>query len=166
MALKNLMGKSTAGEARERPADAAPKAAILGSRSVSPVTSIDATTKLTGKIHCKETIRIDGRLKGEVHCDKSVIIGEEGKLDATIEAEEVVVSGTVKGNIAAKRKITLKSTARVTGDLATPGIVIEEGAKLEGRIVIGAEEAQAQPAGRAQRSTEVAAARGATAASA
>ena len=165
MALKNLMGKSTADVARERAVEPAPKAAIPGSRSVAPVTSIDATTQLTGKIHCKETIRIDGRLKGEVRCDKSVIIGEEGKLDATIEADEVVVSGTVKGNIAAKRKITLKETARVTGDLATPGIVIEEGAKLEGRIVIGAEAVEAQPAKRAQRNTEATPAR-ATAASA
>ena len=164
MALKNFMGKSTADVARERAVETAPKAAIPGSRSVAPVTSIDATTKLTGKIYCKETIRIDGRLKGEVKCEKSVIIGEEGKLEATIEADEVVVSGIVKGDIAAKRKITLKQTARVTGDLATPGIVIEEGAKLEGRIVIGAEEAQAQvqPAGRAQRGAEPAASRGTT----
>ena len=160
MALKNLMGKSTTGEPREQAVEAAPKAAIPGARSVAPVTSIDATTKLTGKIYCKETIRIDGRLKGEVHCEKSVIIGEEGKLEATIEADEVTVSGIVKGDIAAKRKITLKQTARVTGDLATPGIVIEEGAKLEGRIVIGAENVQAQPAGRAQRSTEPSASRG------
>ena len=95
MALKNLMGKSTANEPREQAVEATPKAAIPGARSVAPTTSIDATTKLTGKIYCKETIRIDGRLKGEVHCEKSVIIGEEGKLEATIEADEVVVSGIV-----------------------------------------------------------------------
>ena len=157
MALKNLMGKGAANKgaangARERAPEAAPKATIPGSRSVSPVTSIDATTKLNGKLHCKETIRIDGQLKGEVRCAKSVIVGEEGNLQATIEADEVIVSGTVKGDIIAKRKITLQGTARVTGDLSTPGIVIEEGAKLEGRIVIGAEEipAKTQTAERAQ----------------
>ena len=155
MALKNLMGKGAANEARERAPEAAPKATISGSRSVAPVTSIDATTRLSGKLDCKETIRIDGRLKGEVRCAKSVIVGEEGNLQATIEAEEVIVSGTVKGDISAKRKISLLRTARVTGDLATPGIVIEEGAKLEGRIVIGAEQNQAktQTGERAQRST-------------
>jgi cytoskeletal protein CcmA (bactofilin family) len=169
MALKNLMGKSTADEARTPSADEAPKAAIRGSRSVAPVTSIDATTKLTGKIRCKETIRIDGRLKGEVRCEKSVIVGDEAVLDASVHGDEVVVSGTVKGDISAKRKITLKQSARVTGDLATPGIVIEEGAKLEGRIVIGAEEVKAQvqkPATPAQRSSEAATARRATPATA
>ena len=62
-----------------------------------------------------------------------------------------MIAGEVKGDIEAKRKITLEGTARVTGDLATPGIVIEEGAKLEGRIVIGGEEQPApkkQPASR------------------
>ena len=49
----------------------------------------------------------------------------------------------VKGDIVARRKITLQKTARVTGDLRTPGIVIEEGAKLEGRIVIGADAPEA-----------------------
>lgn len=68
-------------------------------------------------------------------------------MEASIQADSVVISGEVRGDIRAKRKITLESAARVTGDLATPGIVIEEGAKLEGRIVIGAEE---QPAAKKQ----------------
>ena len=62
-----------------------------------------------------------------------------------------MIAGDVKGDIEAKRKVTLESSGRVTGDLSTPGIVIEEGAKLEGRIVIGGEEgaaAQKQPAAR------------------
>ena len=53
---------------------------------------------------------------------------------------EIVTSHEVKGDITASRKITLKRSARVVGDLNTPGIVIEEGAKLEGRIMIGSDE--------------------------
>ena len=50
------------------------------------------------------------------------------------------MSGEVRGDITARRKITLQKTARVKGNLCTPGIVIEEGARLRGRIVIGSEE--------------------------
>ena len=68
-------------------------------------------------------------------------------MHASIEGDIVVIAGEVKGDIKARRKITLESTARVTGDLTTPGIVIQEGARLEGRIMIGgappAEAAQA-----------------------
>jgi cytoskeletal protein CcmA (bactofilin family) len=137
MAIKDLIGMS------ERLADG--RSESTGSRTfrvprtVAPATSIDATTQLTGKLRCKDTIRIDGRLKGELTCDKNVIIGEAAVIEASIQADEVIVFGQVKGDVNAKRKITLESTARVAGDLATPGIVIEEGAKLTGRIVIGVE---------------------------
>ena len=67
---------------------------------------------------------------------------ELGGLDQRIAA----VAGEVKGNITARRKITLEPTAVVNGNLCTPGIVIQEGAKLEGRIVIGSEEAPAKAA--------------------
>ena len=69
-----------------------------------------------------------------------MIIGEQANVDASIEADSVIVFGEVKGDVVARRKITLERTARMTGDLATPGIVIEEGAKLKGRIVIGGDE--------------------------
>jgi cytoskeletal protein CcmA (bactofilin family) len=108
-------------------------------RTVAPVTSVDATTDFEGKLRCKETLRIDGRIQGEVECEKAVLVGEGATVKARIEAEEVKISGRVEGDIAARRKITLERTAVVTGDLTTPGIVIEEGAKLKGRIVIGSD---------------------------
>ncbi len=147
MALKDFIGKSETrietGESPERSASVP--------RSVAPVTSVDVSTRLTGKIVCKETLRIDGRVKGEVRCEKTVIIGEQASVEANIDAESVIIFGEVKGDVAAKRKITLERTARMTGNLATPGIVIEEGAKLKGRIVIGGDEPTAtkQPAPRA-----------------
>jgi cytoskeletal protein CcmA (bactofilin family) len=89
-------------------------------------------------------------VEGEVHCDHAVAVGEPARVRASIEADSVVIAGEVKGDIAARSKITLERTARVTGDLCTPGIVIQEGAKLEGRIMIGSDEKSGArtPAGR------------------
>ena len=147
MALKNFM--ATRG-GRDAQADIG-SAQLPGSserppRTVAPSTSIDAKSELKGTLRCKETLRIDGRVKGEVTCDKTVIVGEGGRVHASIVADTVEVSGEVKGDITASCKITLDRTARVTGDLATPGIVIEEGAKLEGRIVIGVDQKPAEQA--------------------
>ncbi len=161
MAFRNLIG----GKANSNPqAKATSKAAMPVPRTVSPPTAVDAGTTISGKLRCRETLRIDGRVKGDVRCDKTVIIGEGGRVEATIQAESVVISGEVKGNVVARCKITLERTARVTGDLETPGIVIEEGAKLEGRIVIGAEAVQAEirPGSLAQRGAQPAASRGTT----
>jgi cytoskeletal protein CcmA (bactofilin family) len=155
MALKNLMGMSEKPTTRPMASggESTPKVTIPAPRTVAPTTSIDATTQLSGKLRCEDTIRIDGRVKGEIRCEKTVIVGQAASIEATIQADTVAISGEVKGDISARRKITLESTARVTGDLATPGIVIEEGAKLEGRIVIGADQ---PPAAQKQRETRAA----------
>ena len=106
---------------------------------------VGASCEFSGKIQSPETIRIDGRVKGEVYCEQTVVVGESASIQAVIHAASIVVSGEVKGDMSATSKIALQKTARVTGDLRTPGIVIEEGAKLEGRIVIGPDEKSAAP---------------------
>jgi len=146
MALKGLIARG------ERGIEMAPKppgpvlAERAAARTVSPSTSVDAATEFEGSLRCKETLRIDGCIKGEVECEKAVLVGEGARVHANIAADEVRAAGTIKGDIKARRKITLEKTAVVTGDLTTPGIVIEEGAKVKGRIVIGSSPAPVQDA--------------------
>ncbi len=145
MAIKEFMARVERGieNATElRPPEPVRPAALV-MRTVAPSTSVDASSELEGRLSCKETLRIDGRIKGEVSCQKMVLIGQGARVYANITADEVQILGLVEGNIAARRKITLERSAVVTGDLTTPGIVIEEGAKLRGRIVIGSD---AEPA--------------------
>jgi cytoskeletal protein CcmA (bactofilin family) len=156
MALKDLVSKGVRAEtgaaSAQSPRAATPPPPAPAPRS-APVALLDASVEFTGTITCQESIRIDGRCKGELYSDHSVIIGEPAVLEMLIEADAVVVAGQVHGDITARRKITLERTARVKGNLCTPGIVIQEGAQLEGRIVIGseAETAQPVPAGPARR---------------
>lgn len=110
--------------------------AAPATRTVAPSTSIDAASEFEGRLRCRDSLRIDGRVKGELVCEKAVLVSEGARVHANIAADEVRISGVVEGNIEARRKITLERTAVVIGDLTTPGIVIEEGAKLKGRIVI------------------------------
>ena len=140
MALKDFMAR---GERGVEAAEAMPRSVLPPvqslPRTVSPSTSVDASSELEGKLRCKQTLRIDGYVKGEVECERTVLVGEGARVFANIAADEVQIAGAVEGNIAARRKITLERTAIVKGNLTTPGIVIEEGAQLSGRIVIGAE---------------------------
>ena len=149
MALKNLMGMA---EGRSE-VQVTTRTSVVPPRTVAPTTAIDSTSEFRGKLRCKETLRIDGKLVGEIRCDKTVIIGEGALVEASIQADSVVVLGEIRGDVVAKRKITLERTARMTGDLSTPGIVIEEGASLLGQLMIGAEmkagtaaKAEARPA--------------------
>ena len=58
-------------------------------------------------------------------------------MNAQVRAESVVIDGEIHGDIEARSEIMLSKTARVYGDIMTEGIVIERGAKVEGRITIG-----------------------------
>jgi cytoskeletal protein CcmA (bactofilin family) len=139
MALKGFMTgwERMDGTAEETPKPVSP--AAPAPRTVAPSTSVDASSEFEGKLRCHQTLRIDGRMKGEIECEKAVLVGEGARVFATIAADEVQIAGVVEGDITARRKITLARTATVIGDLITPGIVIEEGAKLKGRIVIGSD---------------------------
>lgn len=133
MALKDFMTRPEAARP-EPPPPAAPKPSAQGP---THTTYLGASITVTGELYCGESLRIDGTVKGEIHGDQLITVGEKGSVHAAIESDTVVIAGEVQGDITARRKITLESTARVTGDLSTPGIVIQEGARLEGRIVIG-----------------------------
>jgi cytoskeletal protein CcmA (bactofilin family) len=136
MALKDFMARNQ-GPEPTRPEPSSAAAPRPATQSPAYTASLGPTITLTGELRCGESLRIDGSVKGEVHCDQLLTIGEKGSIFASIEGDTVVIAGEVKGDITARRKITLEATARVTGDLTTPGIVIQEGARLEGRIMIG-----------------------------
>ena len=150
MAFKNLMARGE--EDGERSMEITPEPPVRPHQPAPPPSCIGASCEFSGTVQSPETIRIDGRVKGEVHCEQTVIVGESASIQAAIHAASIIISGEVNGDMSATSKITLKKTARVNGDLCTPGIVIEEGAKLEGRIVIGPDEQPAAPKQTAARS--------------
>jgi cytoskeletal protein CcmA (bactofilin family) len=86
-----------------------------------------------GKLTFEGTVRIDGRFKGEVFTDDVLVIGEGAVVEATIDVGEVIIQGTVIGNITAKRSIEIHAPGRVKGDLHTPSLQIDKGVMFEGR---------------------------------
>ena len=86
-----------------------------------------------GKLTFDGTVRIDGRFKGEVFSDDVLVIGEGAHVEAEIDIGEVIIQGTVVGNVKAKRSIEIHAPGRVKGDLTTPSLQIDKGMIFEGR---------------------------------
>jgi Integral membrane protein CcmA involved in cell shape determination len=86
-----------------------------------------------GKLTFEGTVRIDGRFKGEVFTDDVLVIGEGAIVEASLDVGEVIIQGTVIGNITAKRSIEIHAPGRVKGDLTTPTLQIDKGVVFEGR---------------------------------
>ena len=90
-----------------------------------------------GEIQSREDLYIDGEIQGTVDLMESKLtIGPNGKIQATIRAREVVVFGTVQGNVEAAEKIDIRKEAKLVGDIRTARIVIEDGAFFKGSIDI------------------------------
>jgi cytoskeletal protein CcmA (bactofilin family) len=80
---------------------------------------------------------IDGSVEGLVQLDeRKLTVGATAKVTADIIAREVIVYGTVKGNLRAKDRIEIKKDGSVNGDLTTARIMIEDGAYFKGSIEI------------------------------
>src|SRR3954466_5416154 len=73
-----------------------------------------------GKLTFEGSVRIDGRFKGEVFSDDTLVIGEGAVVEAQIDVGDVIIQGTVIGNVTAKRSIEIHDPGRVKGDLHTP----------------------------------------------
>ena len=86
-----------------------------------------------GKLTFEGTVRIDGRFKGEVFSEDILVIGDGAHVEATIDVGEVIIQGTVVGNISAKRTIEIHAPGKVKGDLHTPTLQIDKGVIFEGR---------------------------------
>ena len=90
-------------------------------------------TAFEGKLTFEGTVRVDGKLKGEVFSDDVLIVGEGAYVEAEIDIGEIIIQGTVVGNIRAKRGIEIHAPGRVKGDLHTPSLQIDKGVIFEGR---------------------------------
>src|ERR1700761_290415 len=97
-----------------------------------------------GKLTLEGTVRIDGRFKGEVFSDDVLVIGEGAHVEAEIDIGEVIIQGTVVGNIKAKRSIEIHAPGKVKGDLHTPSLQVDKGVIFEGRSFMEAATQQQQ----------------------
>ena len=98
---------------------------------------LGSSLRVKGDISGTEDLLIDGSVEGLVHLDeRKLTVGATAKLTADVIAGEVVVYGSVKGNVRGKGKIEIKKDGSVNGDLTTAQIIIEDGAYFKGSIEI------------------------------
>lgn len=97
--------------------------------------SIGKSLVINGHIQGKEDLVIDGRLEGNVDLPENrLTVGPTGHVQGGIRAREIVVVGTVQGNLEASERVEIKKGARVIGDLKAQRPVIEDEAYFKGNV--------------------------------
>src|SRR5690349_9684375 len=106
-----------------------------------------------GQIFAREDLTIDGEVEGTVEChEHRLTIGPNARVQAGLKAREIIIQGSIHGNVDATDKIDIKKEAKLVGDIKTSRIVIEDGAYFKGSIDISkaggkASQASAAPQG-------------------
>ncbi len=121
-----------------------PEPRVFKSPAVEPVAAapvshsasrINSGLKITGEVFGESDLVIDGEVNGKVRLSSGrVTVGSSGRVQAEIEAREIVVEGTVQGNLKATESVRLGPAGRVTGSVLTPRIAIDDGARLRGKV--------------------------------
>jgi cytoskeletal protein CcmA (bactofilin family) len=118
--------------------------ATRGSASGSAALGKNVTVK--GQIFAREDLTIDGEVEGTVEChEHRLTIGPNARVQAGLKAREIIIQGSIQGNVDATDKIDIKKEAKLVGDIKTSRIVIEDGAYFKGSIDISKATARPVP---------------------
>ncbi len=99
--------------------------------------SVGKNVTITGQIYSREDLYIDGEIDGNIDlAEGKLTIGPNGRVKAAIHAREVVIMGSVQGNVETVERVDIRKDGKLLGDIRTARIVIEDGAVFKGNIDI------------------------------
>jgi cytoskeletal protein CcmA (bactofilin family) len=101
-----------------------------------PTTYIAASTTIVGSISGKGAYVFCGTVEGDCDIDGPLTLAEGGRWKGILKATDIVVAGTVEGDVAATQRVEILGSARVTGSLSGHSIAVAEGAIIEGEIKV------------------------------
>lgn len=124
------LGKSTPHE-RPSPAPRADQAKATSGK----LATIGPTVRIEGRLESEEDLLLEGRFKGTISLKKNTLtVGENGTLEAEVHAHTIMVDGTVNGDLYASERMSIRNSARITGNIYAPRISLEDGARFRGSI--------------------------------
>jgi cytoskeletal protein CcmA (bactofilin family) len=95
---------------------------------------IGVGVKVVGDIHDAGVLKIEGHLQGSVRAARQLLLGRNGVVHGNIDADEVVLGGAVRGNIASTGRVEIQNAATVDGDIRSASIVVAEGGTINGSV--------------------------------
>ncbi len=108
------------------------KNAIVDANAPDRLNRIVEGTSIQGEIISESNIRIDGHVKGIITTKGRLVIGASGSVDGEIICQNADIEGTITGTLKVEDLLSLKSTAKIIGDIVTTKLAIESGAEFSG----------------------------------
>jgi cytoskeletal protein CcmA (bactofilin family) len=102
-------------------------------------TVLGAGSRAEGTLQSEGNIRLDGSFSGTLDIQGNILIGENARIEADVEARNISIAGEVRGNISGNR-VQILSTGRIIGDITARTLTTEEGAYIDGKVAMAAPE--------------------------
>jgi cytoskeletal protein CcmA (bactofilin family) len=96
--------------------------------------------KLEGHLRSTSNIRFDGEMLGDLTTEGDLAVGEQGQVKGNVDGRNVVVGGTIEGNVTATGRLEILATGKVFGDITVASLIIDEGGILRGKSAMQAGE--------------------------
>lgn len=138
--------KSTSDEAdRAAGSDAASAGRPANRRSgTREAAVIGASIQIDGDVRGEEDLIIQGEVSGKISLlNNSLTVGRDGKVKADVHAQAVFVDGHVDGDLIGSERVCIRSTAQVQGNITSPRVSLEDGARFKGSIEMDPEAVEA-----------------------
>ena len=127
------------------------KTTMKRTENTAVVNMIGHGTTINGDVQSKGDIRVDGTLKGSVSTEGKVVLGKEGIIEGDVICKNADVSGILKAKITVSQLLSLKSTAKLNGDIITNKLSVEPGAAFTGSCSMGAVIKDIKDAGKSEK---------------
>lgn len=102
-------------------------------------TVIALGVKVEGDFVSEGNVVIEGEVIGSLHAAQDLQVGDRAKITADVSALNAAVAGEIRGNVSVVEKLMLSSTSKVSGDVRAKVLMVEAGAQLNGRVIMGGE---------------------------
>lgn len=108
--------------------------------------SIGKSVQIFGEVKGSEDLIVDGTVEGTITLSESrLTIGPNARVRANVSARDVVILGTLTGNVTAVGRVDLRAGANLKGDIRAARLSIEENALLSGKVELSNERVAAAP---------------------
>ena len=119
-------------------APASPKQLSGVPTSPNAVACLSQGIRIKGEITGSEDLFIDGNVEGKVTFRNAVLtVGPNASVKGDIDAREIVIRGRVEGKLDGSERVQIWHSAKVSGDIRSQRIAIEDGAEFRGKVEAG-----------------------------
>lgn len=108
----------------------------IGDAADGPATYIAASAKFNGQLGGAGTFVVFGEVAGDCDINGPVTLAKGGRWVGTLHADNVVVAGSVEGDVIAREKVEIGQSARISGSISGASIAVAEGAIIEGELSV------------------------------